>query len=407
VSRLKCERRSGYLVCYPYRRRVKRIVGRTLAALGAVVLLLLVVYLYVDKSETFRPFQPATQTATPQTPKLETSLPAQPVAEIIPQPTAKTIAETYSQTPEIKTSRQVQPTTQTATPQTPEAENEASKLQAVEYLNRIRGEEGIPPVQLIDLSVVKFRAEYLARANLFSHYDAEGRHPVYWYTQLDGGLYGVEENLMMVHGIGVGQLPSRIVKVNYTDAIYNLVFDDALSLWGHRDSLLDPCHNYVAMATSYFWSGTYGARYYVVYMVAKWVEWISPPRYEGGRFTAEGYAAPEMKPKFFAVYYASYESNPASRHSYNVGDLYLCKVLDTPFARCKDAQEPAGMFTVEKTRDGRWRIKIDTSVDLDRPGLYTFMIIAEDLRGIKWKPMSLWGHARVGKCRIMLYTVAK
>jgi len=345
VSRLKCERRDGYLVCYPYRRRVKRIVGRTLAALGAVVFLFLLVYLYVDELEMFRPFQSAIQTAAPQTP--ETSRPAQPVAEIIPQPTAKTIAETYSQTPEIKTSRQVQPTTRTTTPPL-EIENSTSKLQAVEYLNRIRSEEGIPPVQLINLSVARYRAEYLARTNLFSHYDAEGRHPGYWYTQLDGGLYGVEENLMMVHGIGVGQLPSGIVKVNYTDAIYNMVFDDVLSMWGHRDSLLDPCNNYVAMATSYFWSGTYGARYYVVYMVAKWVEWISPPRYEGGRFTAEGYAAPAMKPKIFAVYYAGYESNPASRHSYNVGDLYLCKVLYTPFAKCKDAQEPAGVFTVEK-----------------------------------------------------------
>ena len=141
-------------------------------------------------------------------------------------------------------------------------------------------------------------------------------------------------------------------------------------------------------------------------MVSKLVEWISPPRYEGGRFTAEGYAAPAMKPKFFAVYYASYESNPASRHSYNVGDLYLCKYLDPPLS-CKGVQAPAGVFTVVKTQDGRWRIKIDTSVALDRPGLYTFMIIAEDLRGIKWKPMSPWGDARVGKCRIMQYTVAE
>jgi hypothetical protein len=144
---------------------------------------------------------------------------------------------------------------------------------------------------------------------------------------------------MMIHMI-VGRLPSRIVKVNYTDAIYNLVFDDALSMWGHRDSLLDPCNNYVAMATSYFWSGAYGARYYVVYMVAKWVEWVSPPCYEGGRFTAEGYAAPAMKPKFFAVDYAGYGSNPACRHSYDVGDLYLCKYLDPPPSLAKMCKRP-------------------------------------------------------------------
>ena len=191
---------------------------------------------------------------------------------------------------------------------------------------------------------------------------------------------------MMVRGIGVGRLPGRIAKVNYTDAVYGLVFDDVLSMWGHRDSLLDPCNNYVAMAASYFWNSTYGARYYVVYMVTKWVGWISPPRYEGGRFTAEGYAAPAMKPEVFAVYYAAYEANPASRHSYSYGDLYLCKVLDTPFAKCKDAQEPAGVFTVERTQDGRWRIKIDASVDLDRPGLYIFMIIAKTSEGSSGNP---------------------
>jgi len=112
-------------------------------------------------------------------------------------------------------------------------------------------------VQLIDLNVAKYRAEYLARTNLFSHYDAEGRHPGYWYTRLDGGLYRVEENLMMVRGIGVGRLPMRITKVNYTNAIYGLVFNDVLSMWGHRDSLLDTCHNYVAMATFYFRNNTY------------------------------------------------------------------------------------------------------------------------------------------------------
>jgi hypothetical protein len=65
---------------------------------------------------------------------------------------------------------------------------------------------------------------------LFSHYDAKGRHPGYWYTQLDCGLYGAEENLMMIRMI-VGRLPTmHIAKVNYTYAIRKLVFDDVLSM---------------------------------------------------------------------------------------------------------------------------------------------------------------------------------
>jgi len=366
MSELKCKRRNGYLVCYPRRRnKTESIIGGIMLSLGIAVAIIMTISLFTSKQESFW------------------------------VPRFATEATSQSATQTTKTSSQM-----------PETENEASKLRAVEHLNRIRDKEGIPPVQLIDLNVARYRAEYLARTNLFSHYDSEGRHPGYWFSKLDSGLYGVEENLMEWYVTDAHSLPRSIAKVNYTDAVYRLVFDDASSNWGHRDSLLDPCHNYVAMATSYFWNRTYGARYYVIYMVAKWVEWVSPPRYEGGRFTAEGYAAPEMKPKYFAVYYAKYESNPASRHSYDVGDLYLCKYLDPPLP-CKGVQAPTGVFAVEKMQDGRWHIKINTSVALDRPGLYTFEIIAEDLRGIKWKPMSPWGDARVGKCRIMEYTVAK
>jgi hypothetical protein len=96
-------------------------------------------------------------------------------------------------------------------------------------LNHIRGEERIPPVQLIDLNVAEARAKYLARTNLFSHYDAEGRHPVYWYTRLDGGLYGVEENLL-------GRWFGRIVKVNYTDAMHIMVFEKSRLMWGTINS---------------------------------------------------------------------------------------------------------------------------------------------------------------------------
>jgi hypothetical protein len=64
----------------------------------------------------------------------------------------------YLYVDKLETSRPVQPTTPMTTPQMPEIENDGSKLQAVEYLNRIRGEEGIPPVQLINLSFVKIRA---------------------------------------------------------------------------------------------------------------------------------------------------------------------------------------------------------------------------------------------------------
>ncbi len=59
----------------------------------------------------------------------------------------------------------------------------------MEYLNRMR--RGSRLCNSSTSALLKSGPEYLARINLFSHYDAEGRHPGYWYTRLDGGLHGV------------------------------------------------------------------------------------------------------------------------------------------------------------------------------------------------------------------------
>jgi hypothetical protein len=81
------------------------------------------------------------------------------------------------------------------------------------------------------------------------------------------------------------------------------------------------------------------------------------------------------------------------RESYSLGSIYYCKYLD-PLADCKDAAELNGTFIVRKVLDdGRWYVKIDTSVQLNRTGLYTFEIIAENLR------------AQGRKCPLMHYTV--
>jgi len=114
-----------------------------------------------------------------------------------------------------------------------------------------------------------------------------------------------------------------------------------------------------------------------------------------------------MRLEYFAVIYAEHERDPASSHSYSTREPYLCKVLDNPRYRYTTTPEPAGVFIVKKMPDGRWHIKIDAVVTLDKPGLYTFTITAKDLRGLKWRPMSPWGTARIGKRGIMEYAVEK
>jgi len=132
---------------------------------------------------------------------------------------------------------------------------------------------------------------------------------------------------------------------------------------------------------------------FIFYLVGKWVDWVSLPLYADGRFTAEGYADPVMKPVAFLVRHAPYEKHQRLRGTYNLGDVRFCRYLDPP-ADCKDADILNCTFVVRKVLDdGRWYIKIDTSVQLNKTGLYTFELIAEDLR------------AQGRKCSLMHYTV--
>jgi hypothetical protein len=255
------------------------------------------------------------------------------------------------------------------------------KLDAVRRLNEARN--GTPPVNLIELNAPKWRVVQHIKHRVDA-YDVEGRHPVYWYTKLDGGLYGVEEVIVwsLREYLPVNYPPERLGKISFREGV-------EVALGKRRDALLNPCYNYVDMEATVVeeYVGDWKPRYknvwkvYIFYMVAKWVNWTSLPTYFDGRFTAEGYADPVMRPVAFVVRYAPYERRSLNiRAAYKLGTVYFCKYLNPP-SSCKDALEPEGTFAVSRVLDdGRWYVKIDAYVQLNRTGLYTFELIAEDLR---------------------------
>jgi len=273
------------------------------------------------------------------------------------------------------------------------------KLDAVKRLNkeRVKAQPPAPPVDLVELNVAKWRAEYLAKHAIIGPYDAEGRHPVYWYARLDGGLYGVEETFIWI-GYYLTS-PEELKRESFRSGM-------EYALRHKGGALLNPCYNYIAMEMSHRYGGgprRSGIKFYVFMMIAKWVDWTSPPIYVDGRFTAEGYAHPVMKPVALVVRYAPH--NPPRRDEirerYNLGGVQFCRYFDplAGSAPCKDAQELMGTFVVSKVLDDdRWHVKIDVSVSLNRTGLYTFELIAEDLRAQNLR-------AQNRKCVIMHYTV--
>lgn len=272
---------------------------------------------------------------------------------------------------------------------------------ALEMLNRARVAEGIPPVGLANLTAAQFRALYMARRDYLSHYDVEGRHPVYYYTALDGGLYAVEENGFMCSGCSIdGDLGKRMVEL--------MVFEDDGSLWGHRDSLLDPCNNYAAIAVA-----RNGSRIYaVVYMVARWVEWISPPSYSNGVFYAKGIAKlpPSGKLDDGRLYYKIFiyraELAPGNylRSSYSVGDLYAGVLPPGTRAFYPDIKTIyADIYSVEEI-GGWWLFEVKFRFTPPDGALYTVVIFSKTT-GVVWAPKAPWGAARLQHCKILTYTL--
>jgi hypothetical protein len=234
------------------------------------------------------------------------------------------------------------------------------KYDALKQLNDERMGKNIPPVGLIEMSGPRWRAEQLARSGRLSG------DPVYWSTKLDGGLYPIEE---VVKSLDYATLPADggfWHGMNY-------------ALYERGGTLLNPCYNYVAMEAAYSQQGRHWRAHYVFWMVARWVNWTALPTYSNGRFAAEGYVYPSMKPVALIV-----------RHS---GKMHLCKYLDPP-APCKDVPELNGTVTVSKVlEDGSWYVKIDAPFQPNKTGLYIFELIAEDLR------------AQGRKCTVMQYAV--
>jgi len=275
----------------------------------------------------------------------------------------------------------------------PHAARMQNKLDAVAYLNEKRAEANAPPLQLIELNVAKWRAEYIVRTGHRSVYDLEGRHPGYWYTRLDGSIYGGAKEVLVWVRYPNSTSPSEV-------NVFKAGINEALrGYWGH---MLNPCYNYIAIEKKHSyergWVVLYRVEYYVFWLVAKWIDWISPPFYEDGRFAAEGYAHPVMRPVAIVVYYSPYRGSPFVKNTYDItayslGDVIFCRYLDPP-SSCNNAPVLNGTVVVSKMLDsGNWHVKIDVTVQLNKTGLYTFELIAQDLRD------------QNRKCPIMQYTV--
>lgn len=250
---------------------------------------------------------------------------------------------------------------------------------ALDLLNTFRREYGLPPVELMNLTIAQYRAEDMLSNKYFGHCDLNGLTANYWFTTL-GGRYGMEEN------VGI-TLYYRSLRGAVQDHVYNMVFNDSASQWGHRDSLLDPTNNYVDIGIA--WDGD--LFYIVIHMLKVWVEWNYTPVYNPilGYFDASGTILLNNSKVTSVIIYRT-DLSTTQYYEPGFGDkvIFTCDraLIGEPVA----GVVPSSMYyytDIETIVANTWydsngRFHISFTWRPSQPGIYTIVIYVENTLGV-------------------------
>lgn len=269
------------------------------------------------------------------------------------------------------------------------------KRAALNELNAIRRRYDLPSLQLLDLGIAQFRADDMVYNNYFGHCDLRGMIPNYWYTRL-GGQHYVEENVgltTLCRGYVSATNPADISvqdALNYSiDHVNNMVYNDAASNWGHRDSLLDPTNNYVDIGVT--WKK--GMLILTIHMLKVWVNWTVPPTYNEntGTFKACGYLTLNNSQIESVVIYR-YEPKPEVGTVGNscvvVKDTCRSYSLGTPVAGVVPPNSNMFYLGIKTIKATRWEIKgnmfcIEFNWIPSTNDLHSIVIYAKNTIGVK------------------------
>lgn len=238
-------------------------------------------------------------------------------------------------------------------------------------VNELRRRHGVPEVRYANTGVAQYRANYMLREKLFNHYDRQGLPPFY-YFMIHGNYFYSEEAIGYVQ---FRNYPEHMVEEAVRGIIMDMVYRDADSGWGHRDTLLDPCFNYgdVGLARD---------RNYVyvdVTMVSAWIQWASPPRVKDNMFHAKGKVF-HMVPERVTLFRAEVSERNLEKRSYDLGEP-IAMVLPEPYY----------VRGIETIRPKTWRMGQELELEFRLPkfqGLVSVVISGKDLRNVRWNPMT-------------------
>ncbi|MCX8202860.1 MAG: CAP domain-containing protein [Nitrososphaeria archaeon] len=255
----------------------------------------------------------------------------------------------------------------------------------LEEINSARQGLGLPPVAAsLEYFAADYRAQDMLAGGYFNHYDLSGRLPNYYYT-LMGGTCCIEENIGYTY---FPPLNADRALNSSMELVRDMIYDDASSNWGHRDSLLDPTNNRAEVGLA--WNGS--CLFLVVHMVKDWVSWSNPPNFSGGFFSCTGNLTMNGSTlKSVVIYY----SDPSEHHDFSYSSSLRVLVGEASYSLgslvAGVAPPPMSYFGVETIRPTSWSVSGQSfSVAFNAsglrsiagPGLYTLVLYASNTMGV-------------------------
>lgn len=119
---------------------------------------------------------------------------------------------------------------------------------ALKRINEDREKNGLQPVLLSNNKAAQVHADDVFTKKSISHWMSNGEKPYMTYTRY-GGIGSVSQNVATFECIGIGCNLDPIKQIG--DSEHDMMYDDALSNWGHRDNIMHPYHTHVSIGITY------------------------------------------------------------------------------------------------------------------------------------------------------------
>ncbi len=329
--------------------------------------------------------------------------PTTQITTTVTNPTSSTIITTTQTTANATTATSTTTTTPITQPSivfpttfyisnAPSYRPTGSELELFQYvfslINNDRQTAGLPLVTLNYNAAAQTHAQNMLDNFYCSHWGTDGLKPYTRYT-LAGGLNNEGENSAYSGWFNPSENPNNYQSINVRDEItalqYAMMFDDAASKWGHRDTILNKNYTKVSLGIAYN-----DKRLALVQQFeGSYIEFYSAPSISNGRLSLLGkLSSSNIEINNVSIAFDSspvpltndqLTSETAYTDGYSLGERINYILPPPPAGRTYTNLSPIAIIADlwEVNASGQFSIQADINSSLVKgKGIYTIVIVA-------------------------------